>query len=500
MSYKFLIIFLCGISLSLLATNQDEKPLIEKMVVQNIEVPVRVMDENDNPISDLSKEDFKLFENGKLRSINGFFLKRKKIRQTITIPGEAIVDSKPQIVPRTFVLAFQLTDFNEDVEKAIAHLFTNVLTQGDRVLIFSRNLAIDTVIQETNEQLVENLQTELRKECIKVKVRLNMLFRKLDDLLNESIEDWNKVNRYLLLWDQYKNEYLLPDTRTFYRLAHYLKNTKGLKWVLNFYQFEHYPKLKRDSKLFQYMSGARNALQFEYINAFDLTKDDFPVEAISKLFSTVDTTFHSFFIKRSRDEPHQDLSYERVSDELEQTLFSVTRLTGGKNMVSNKLIESLEQVVELEDAYYILTYVPAKAEKAGKIKVQVDRKNVRVFYDDQFQPDFIKSVSEQIEQEMSVKQIKITDFDTQSDGISFVIRGCQAQTQTLFVRVRLLSGSDGVHYDQIKEVRAYQNSISFHLPIFSGLTAGEYRVIIEVEDKSSGQRDTLYRSVTITGH
>ena len=66
------------------AQNKPEieyKPIIEKVTVTNIEVPVRVLYKN-KPVTTLSKDDFIVYEDNKKMEINGFFLKRKKLKTT----------------------------------------------------------------------------------------------------------------------------------------------------------------------------------------------------------------------------------------------------------------------------------------------------------------------------------------------------------------------------------------------------------------------------------
>lgn len=51
----------------------------------NVEVPVRVF-RNRKPIDNLTKDDFLLYENGELKTINGFFIKKKKIKAQTDAP------------------------------------------------------------------------------------------------------------------------------------------------------------------------------------------------------------------------------------------------------------------------------------------------------------------------------------------------------------------------------------------------------------------------------
>ena len=81
MSFPFLILAHPGQS----AQEKEHKPIVEKVTVTNVEVPVRVLYKGE-PVADLTKDDFSIFENRKRVEINGFFIKRKKIKIS-TAPG-----------------------------------------------------------------------------------------------------------------------------------------------------------------------------------------------------------------------------------------------------------------------------------------------------------------------------------------------------------------------------------------------------------------------------
>ncbi|MFC2141258.1 hypothetical protein ACFLQP_03065, partial [Acidobacteriota bacterium] len=90
---------------------KEHEPIVEKVTVTNVEVPVRVLFKG-KPVDDLTKADFTLFEDNQKMEINGFFVKRKKIKITQP-PG-----SPPALPPRTFVMAFNITSYNKYFEAA----------------------------------------------------------------------------------------------------------------------------------------------------------------------------------------------------------------------------------------------------------------------------------------------------------------------------------------------------------------------------------------------
>ncbi|MCK5005160.1 MAG: hypothetical protein KAS21_08730, partial [Candidatus Aminicenantes bacterium] len=111
-----LLLIFCVFSVGLFT---QEKEIREDMVVINVEVPVRVMHKG-KPVDNLKKSDFKLFENGKELSINGFHILRKKISsQSIELDSER----KQFYEPRLFSLVFSLVQYNRDLEDGLIHIF-----------------------------------------------------------------------------------------------------------------------------------------------------------------------------------------------------------------------------------------------------------------------------------------------------------------------------------------------------------------------------------------
>lgn len=54
---------------------QEHEPIKKKVIVTNVEVPVRVLYKG-RPVTNLTKEDFIIYENRKKVEVNGFFIKR----------------------------------------------------------------------------------------------------------------------------------------------------------------------------------------------------------------------------------------------------------------------------------------------------------------------------------------------------------------------------------------------------------------------------------------
>ncbi len=526
-------VFLSVLNLAVLG--QEDERLLEHVAITNIEVPVRVMDEQGRSITDLVVEDFQLFEDDKPVRINGFYLKRKKLTGIGTVPVDASHGDNKKMEPRTFVLAFQLTSLANEVEKALDYLLTEVLRQGDRIIVFTRKRTIDFPAFDPMEAMnfKAKVLLELKTESRLQKANLYKVLDKLttglanarqgsisqapqenaipilsDGSVNQylSDEEMRLLQEYIAYWEEYKRRELIPDTATFYRFANYLKGLKGQKWVFNFYQIDHFPTVKRGSSIRERLSrhgmmsmgGGIKEVMSKFDTMFTVNPQDYPWEEVSKLFSHVDATFHSFILRGNTDVLHEEIEYERVSSSIEVLLSSITRLTGGQNLASNDLTASLETVAQLEDAYYMLTYAPP-SNQAGKISVKVGRDKAKVFYDDQSRADYIRQILSRLESEQSVGHLKLGGLKLEPPILLFGISGIRLVNESGRVRVgiRIIDADDRERFSDAKELTARKKSLAISLKILDGLSRGRYRLIIDALDRGTQQKDVVYQSFSI---
>src|SRR4030042_4953656 len=167
---KKIIIFLLAVLLSSMAflVSQEDETLKEKVKVVNVEVPVRVYYQ-DKPVDNLTKNDFEIYEGKKLQTINGFFIKRKRIKVQTFEPGN---EQRNASIPRYFVLVFKLTDYNKDIEDGVNYLFNTILNPTDQLLVFVNN----------KSQFYDNLEDKT-----KVKELLNQV------LIGQSQDEKNQM-------------------------------------------------------------------------------------------------------------------------------------------------------------------------------------------------------------------------------------------------------------------------------------------------------------------
>lgn len=511
---------------------QDQERIVEKVTVTNVEVPVRVLFKG-KPVDDLTKDDFILYENKKKVQINGFY----KIRKTLSLnqTGEA----KPE--PRTFVLVFNVSNYNEYFEKALDHLFANILLPSDRLLVFANDTTREYPELKDKDAVKAQLVADLKEEGIKAKRRLLEYINRVETFLN--VHDFRRLvqetrnqnlqgrgpademidfmKKYFLTWSEYQQTYLIPRTDRFYFFARYLEKLKGRKWVFNFYQFEFFPRIRPGSQTWDRIRDLATELQqsnnpthnaqanqiftlFNKINSELALNARFPKDEISKLFYKVDATFHSFFIKSSSTAFLQDIEYDEVSSEVEHILKSITDITGGKNITSTDLVQSLETVKEVEDVYYMLTYVPKNRKKSGVLDIKIKRgKKYKALFDDNFRADWINDYFAKLEQKVKTPDIKVGNFSfkdkllvfTISDYMMTKIEGKMAGR--LKVRIRITGANNNPLYDKSNYLTAQKKDIKISLPNFKTIIKGEYNFLIDVQDLVTGKEDGIHHAVTI---
>jgi hypothetical protein len=527
------------------ATQEKEhEPIVEKVTVTNVEVPLRVLFKG-KPVDDLTKEDFTLFEDNKKMEINGFFVKRKQIK--ITRPPGAVQAAPPP--PRTFVMAFNITSYNKYFQAAMDHMFDKILKPTDHVIVFANNTTREYRRLENMSQIKEQIINDLKEESKKARVRLLQYINLLDTYLKVSdlkkiiremtgesrgstIEDPIKkaarvlvalLQKYVRTWNQYKKQYLIPRVDQFYYFARYLEKVKTEKFVLNFYQFEFFPKIRFGSDI---MLGIRNVssvlsntndpvlvaqghmtnnLLNQLQSDYDLNKG-FPNEEISKLFYKVDATFHSFFIRAQNPAVLDDFDYRTLSSDLENVLKGITDITGGKNITSNDLVNSLDIVTEVEDVYYMLTYAPRYPQKAGKLKIKVKNRKYKVLYDNNFRADYINDYFKSLEKKLEIPEIKIGDFSFYRKILAFTVTDYLMRKRKeedkqpvgmLKIRIRLVNRDNISLFDQEKVFTAQKSEMKVTLGAFKKIKRGEYDFLIDVVDMFTNKKDNFHQKVNV---
>ena len=491
----------------------------EKVSVVNVEVPVRVFLDG-VPLAGLGREDFRLSEGKVPQRINGFTVRRKRMSvQNIELRPEAAAAPS-----RYFVLVFRLLEYNDAMRKGVRHVFERLLREQDRVLVMvnertllltpaldlkGRLALLDSLLEEealSARRRLEQFFLSVQKDLDQT--RLRTLLERDSSFMAQRIVDF--LDRYLRVWVEFKNKYLIPDLDKFYRFARHLEKVSEEKWVLTFFQIEMFPNMKISGQIHREIVQLISELQvarpedavhariieqlLERIDRELNAADDFPVEEVSKMLVKVDTTYHCFIMGVQRETLSEDLEYKKVASDIENSLREITRRSGGEVIFSGDVGSSLRAIEKREDVYYVLTYEPRDPGRRGKVKVQLaGHPEAKLFYDDNIRADYISEYLRKKDAESP--SVKIRDLAFKERKLSFVIDNfslARLKSETagmISVRIRVKAGDEKSVVDQTRPLKTDKDKISLSLS-FPSLPAGKYDIIVDVLDQVSGKTCT----------
>jgi hypothetical protein len=491
--------------------------LEEKISVVNVEVPVRIF-LGGVPLDSLKKGDFQLFENNEPQEINGFYLRRKKMNvHQVAIQANRAAETLP---PRYFVLVFRILEYNQQMQKGLDYFFSDILREQDRLLVLAndRTVSLDRDVWQIHRR--EILEQVLREEAVKARQELESYFVRVGQDVDQNqlrllIDNSTTygifpiitfLERYLEVWREFKIKYLVPDLGKFYNFARHLEGIKAEKWVLNFYQFEMFPKLKIDGRLRRQIDGIVARLESEGGSSSQFARvitrlqdtidrelnvaNEFPAEQIGKMLTGVDTTYHCLISGVEREGLSEDLEYKRVASDLEKSLREITTRSGGVVVFSGDIDSALHSIGEKEDVYYVLTYAPKDPERRGKIAVKVNDKRLRLLYDDRQRSDYIAQYVQ--DRKLSDPTVQLRDLSFAGGKLHFGISDFRMPenegktTARLNVVLRIRDGAGTLIYDQARAINARIKTVAVDIG-FEWLKPGRYIFFIEVHDLLSGR-------------
>jgi len=497
---------------------QEEEVIRENVAVINIEVPVRVVFEG-QPVTDLKKEDFTVYEDGKPQEINGFQMVSKKIaRGADASAGPALPAS------RYFVLAFKVFEFNDALRDGLAYVFANILSPQDQLLVLINDKTKIYPDLADAEKIRSEIEADLRDQCHRSHNAILAFLKQLDELVMTTRNAWeagniwesrptfvrNFLQKYQEMLALFKKRFMSQDFDNYYNFAKHLEKVRKEKWVLNFFQLEILPRLKQGGEMLaiirEVVSECEESLIPEYKGFYVIlmqllqsieneskTGVEFPVEEISKLFMKVNATFHTIFLDAKMDFDGKNLELLQIASGKQNNLRDLTEKTGGKLVTSSDMASSLATITAAEDIYYVLTYSPDNPAKIGKIKVKTANKKYDVLYDDNLRADYIKDYLSRKEKENP--SVKIKGLAVKEKKLSLTLQDyalAKVKNETsgwLKIHIVVQNSDKQVFFNQAKVLKAGSKTFSLSLD-FPFLQPGRYDFIIEVLDQVSGKTCT----------
>ncbi|MCP5105858.1 MAG: hypothetical protein GY950_20895 [bacterium] len=500
------------------------------MVVENIEVPVRVFD-GKKPVSGLTKEDFEITVGGKKIKINGFYEVRKKLSAGPSAQSSSQTD-ETGARHRLFVLIFNISDYQLDIVSRLDTLFDNIIHPGDHLIVITNRYFFPewkvTDPGNTKKKIQDILKKEesrLKADMLHFRNDLASLAATLKSRMEDPLERKSETFPLQIVREFFMNyEFILDDIMSQYfsipleryiRIAGYLKGLQSDKWVLNFYQLGRIPILDSfgdaaraiDMYTDQSTAVAGNSgpgLSVEYphdprqarevVERFQsgfMSKiyetDHLLVKDISKAFLNSGATFHTLLMKPlNKNYLTESFKFEAVSSDSENILKKLARLTGGSIIRSNKVTDFIEDITLKEDIIYMLTYVPGpRKKKPSRLKVTVNQPGYRLVFDDQERYQALERMTREVTREM--KSLEIESLACNGKQVTVKLRNMEmvnyegesfgavnARIKIMDKRSKVIAGFEKT-YKGINEQGVFQAQLP-------PLAAGKYKVVLEVRD------------------
>jgi hypothetical protein len=490
----------------------QEEPVKEKVEVVNFEVPVRVFLDG-KAVAGLTKDDFQLFEGKEKQTINGFYVRNKKLAvQNVAIKSET---GSPVAPGRYFVLVFRLIEYNQQMKQGVNYIFENILRDNDQLLVMvnDRTLMLNRDVWQVKRQ--DLLNQVLNEEATKARQKLEIFFSSVQKdldltklrMLMERDANFYPPNiirfleKYLAAWKEFKNKYLIPDLDKFYNFARHLEKIKSEKWVLSFFQIEMFPSIKiggafrqQIEQLIESLLVARPednvhariiAQLLERIDRELNVAADFPVEEVGKMMVKVDTTYNSFIMSVQREALSEDLEYKKVASDIQNSLREIAKRSGGEVIFSGNIGSALHSIVEREDISYVLTYEPKNPAKKEKVRIKMANPDYRLFYDDNVRADYIGEYLKKKKAQdptLQMNRLQLADNQLQLEIVDFkMAETAKGLRGNLNVTIRIRDEQNQQLYDQNRTFLAKENQVSVTID-FSWLKAGKYMFLVEVHD------------------
>ncbi|MGB2764752.1 MAG: hypothetical protein WBC02_03990 [Candidatus Aminicenantaceae bacterium] len=405
MKKKIFILGIFTLSLTLFA-----QELAQESLVINVEVPVRVF-KSSTFVSDLTIDDFEVYEDGKLQRLEAVYLIKKT--------GIERKEEKKRFTPdtsRNFYLIFQITEYSPRINDALNYFIQNVLMPGDNLFVVTPmrtyEMNYKALKLRSTEEIVNELKGLLRKDAMLGSSEYRSTLGDLTKLTRalastvaggdetdmakkqsafatseyEDMEPSVKLEMLLTLYTSALERLDLMryvDQNKLLEFAEHLKNKEGQKYVFLFYQREFIPQIEPRilSQTLGLLQDQQHVIQ-NISDVFNLHKREISVDVnqVKRAYSDSSASIHfMFFTKPAEYIP--GIRFEEHSEDIFSAFNEMARATGGSTESSSNPNFLFKKAVESSENYYLLYYAPIEYKKDGKFKqieVKIKNKNYRI--------------------------------------------------------------------------------------------------------------------------
>lgn len=348
----------------------------------NIEVPVRVF-KGKTFIDNLTIDDFEIYEDGVLQSIEAVYLirkteiKRKEIKKPENEREEAIETDFTPDTSRTFVLMFEIIEYLPKIGEVLDYFFESVIRPGDSLTIATPaktyNLNSKSLETVSREEIANQLKGNIRKDAKLASSEYRSLVSHIRTIDQLNVSDDRGVGNYQVAMDALRQlkDMTYFDSKKAADFAEFIKAKDGQKHVFFFFQ-------ERTMPIPTYI---RFSDRVELL--YDVSLDS---EKLRHAFSDSSITCNFLYITNYAL-VDSDLKRQRRTPDVESSMQSfrgfweMAEVTGGLKETSANAAASFERAVDFSENYYLLYYSPKEYKADGafkKIKVKVKGQSYRI--------------------------------------------------------------------------------------------------------------------------
>ncbi len=371
------LILIIGILIICITSISQE--IQHEAVAINIEVPVRVF-KGATFIDNLTINDFELYEDGVLQSVEAIYLIKKTTIEKEEKPKDTVKTFNPKVEQRHFILAYETINWVPRIGESVDYFFSNVFQPSDTLVLItpvkSYKLSKRAIESMPKDKICAQFKSILRKEIIAGNQEYKSIIR--------DYKRYEEIKKY-----EFGGEPVIQMQRTlFFKLrdykyfdesklsvfADYLKELEGQKHVFLFYQKEELPY-------------PEEIMTFGELMEMDF---DFDVDKIKHYFSDSSITIHFIYLTNKAEEIIDVENRENLHIPLSNQSFQVfsafdevAKTTGGLTYASGNPFAAFKRAADASENYYLLYYTPKDYKSDGKfrnIKVKVKGKNYRVLH------------------------------------------------------------------------------------------------------------------------
>ena len=382
--------------------------LVEKSLVVNIEIPVRVFKDGEF-VDSLNLKDFEVWEDGVPQKAEAVYLIKK---DTVERKEEEKKKFSPQ-TERTFFLLFEMHEYDPKLSKSIDEFVQDVLLPNDNLIAVTPEntyrLKDKGLEIKPREDIAEELKSLLRKDVISGSAEYRSALHDLEEvakILSSAFAPGDDQARILAqisdgrtmmgleldaaisLYVAYLEKLEVLREVNQLRLldfAEYLKTRDGQNYVFFFYQREFIPQidpkyLMQSESMFQHIGGDMSILLKSANTQYrDVTVD---IKKVSEAYADASTAVHFLYITRQPEYIPGVYFAERSSD-IFTPFLEMSKASGGFAESSANPDYLFKKAVAASENYYLLYYAPKNYTGDGKfktIKVRVKGKGHKVIH------------------------------------------------------------------------------------------------------------------------